>query len=891
MFSIAFPYILWLLSTSVAVPAPETTAPLIEGINAIDDFTPQELVEDIFVKGACKNIFNIEVSGHDEGVGYFEGGGDVIGLSEGIILSTGDIEDAEGPNNSVKDSGKYNLPSDDPDLRRLSGSDTIMDIASLEFDFIPLERRVTFRYVFASEEYCEYVDDVFNDVFGFFVSGPGIDGPFADRSENVALIPESNDFVTINSVNHKTNSDYFISNIIEEDALECGIPYTPPPQERTIQFDGFTKVLTATLDLIPCEVYHLRLVVADVGDDSWDSAVFLEAESFNIGGDVELEAYTTVGNDTIPEGCDYGYFQVSRIEGEPLDQDITIGLRIGETSTAVEGVDFAPIPKSVTIPAGSPSIDVPIQLLIDDEAESRPEGIIMEFDFPCACISDTARLFVQDPLTILSGVPDQEICKGDSVSFRTAAAGGVPGYEYQWSTGATTPDLTVYNIQEDQNFQLSITDACGRLQVDEIRVDVRKVPQVFIPNDIRETCIGESILVPVSFDGAPPYQFSIFVDGNLEREFRDVYQNPFNALVETEGNVTVGEYHDANCPGEAFGMTELRFYRIQTVASSSRVSCFGGNDGRIDTEVAGGNPPYTFDWGGGIPNEPDPDGLPAGLYTGTITDAQGCQTTLEVEIKEPSPIRPIDFECREFRGEVLQFGTSGGSGPYLYSIDGGPFEDVSIFNNLTGGQSYDLRIQDAQGCLLQQNFIMPVLRDRIVDLPQSLKLDLGQRTTLMPQLNIPESLIGQITWTPADNLSCTDCLNPELTALEDQTYRIRIDDVFGCVDGAAIAVKLDKQPSIYIPTAFSPDGDEHNDLLTIFANPEQVREIESFRVFSRWGLLVYEARNILPNREDIGWDGTHAGRPLDPGTFIYTTTAILTNGARIKQNGTVNLIR
>jgi len=118
------------------------------GIQTSGEFTVESLVQDIFVGGACKNIFNIAYAGHEKGIGYFEGGEEVIGIERGIILATGPIRSAEGPNSSGKESGNFRRNNGDRDLSQMSEA-PILDAVGLEFDFVPLDSIVTFRYLFA----------------------------------------------------------------------------------------------------------------------------------------------------------------------------------------------------------------------------------------------------------------------------------------------------------------------------------------------------------------------------------------------------------------------------------------------------------------------------------------------------------------------------------------------------------------------------------------------------------------------------------------------------------------------------------------------------------------------------------------------------------------------
>ena len=110
--------------------------------------------------------------------------------------------------------------SSDVDLVKLA-TGPVFDVVGIEFDFVPLDSFVNFRYVFASDEYCEYVGEKFNDVFGFFVSGPGINGSFNNKGQNVALVPGSNAFVSINTINSSQNALFYSDNMHPEDAARC----------------------------------------------------------------------------------------------------------------------------------------------------------------------------------------------------------------------------------------------------------------------------------------------------------------------------------------------------------------------------------------------------------------------------------------------------------------------------------------------------------------------------------------------------------------------------------------------------------------------------------------------------------------------------------------------
>ncbi|HEY9872092.1 MAG TPA: choice-of-anchor L domain-containing protein [Candidatus Obscuribacterales bacterium] len=217
------------------------------------------------IVGSGVTISNVTYNGAAIASGTFTNGlASGIGIDQGIILTSGRADLAVGPNNSDGATGTNNTPGD-PDLSSLIQGTTTQDAAVLEFDFIATEDNPTFRYVFGSEEYNEYVNQ-FNDVFAFFVDG-----------QNIALVPGTNTPVSINNVNggnplgtNPVNSQYYVNNDPSD-----GTP------TNDIQYDGFTRVLTATAPVTAGTQHRIKLAIADALDRSLDSVVFIQAGSFS----------------------------------------------------------------------------------------------------------------------------------------------------------------------------------------------------------------------------------------------------------------------------------------------------------------------------------------------------------------------------------------------------------------------------------------------------------------------------------------------------------------------------------------------------------------------------------------------------------------------------------
>ncbi|WP_298222605.1 choice-of-anchor L domain-containing protein [Flavobacterium sp.] len=240
--------------------------------------TPGQLVLNTFL-GENLSVSNIKFNGSAanaqtvrDQIAQFSDASAALSCEQGLILSTGKVNAALGPNNT----SSVNLPTATPftgdaDLALISGAQ-VNNVCKLEFDFVPNGDTVLFEYIFASEEYPEFVNSQFNDTFGLFLSGPGISGIYSNNAKNIALIPSSSQPVSINTLNNGpnnfgpcTNCQYYVSNGIG----------TTPSINTAIQYDGRSTILTASGAVIPGATYHLKFAIANIYDNLYDSAMFL----------------------------------------------------------------------------------------------------------------------------------------------------------------------------------------------------------------------------------------------------------------------------------------------------------------------------------------------------------------------------------------------------------------------------------------------------------------------------------------------------------------------------------------------------------------------------------------------------------------------------------------
>lgn len=240
--------------------------------------TPAQLVLNTFL-GENIAVSNVKFNGSTtaaqtigDQVGKYSNGATALGSEQGLLLTTGKVAVAVGPNNSGSMSSVAATPfAGDADLALISGA-TVRNVCNLEFDFIPNGDTVLFEYVFASEEYPEFANSSFNDTFALLLSGPGISGPFSNNARNIAIIPGNSQPVSINTINNGNsnfgpceNCSFYVSN-------GTG---TTPLANASMQYDGRTTILTASGAVVAGSTYHLKFVIGNVSDNLYDSAMFL----------------------------------------------------------------------------------------------------------------------------------------------------------------------------------------------------------------------------------------------------------------------------------------------------------------------------------------------------------------------------------------------------------------------------------------------------------------------------------------------------------------------------------------------------------------------------------------------------------------------------------------
>ena len=283
----------------------------------------------------------------------------------------------------------------------------------------------------------------------------------------------------------------------------------------------------------------------------------------------------------------------------------------------------------------------------------------------------------------------------------------------------------------------------------------------------------------------------------------------------------------------------------------------------------------------------------AGTYTLAITDTlTGCVGSAEVTVTQDGlPIVGLEVAAigpacvgNSF-GSISVDDVLGGTPPYNYALNGGILGPFSFFEDLPPG-TYELEVQDANGCSWTETVLLTEPQDLIVDLGPDLEVQLGDSLRLKPQTNRP---VTSWQWI-ADQLSANAAFEPVVRPTQTEFILLTVVDENGCTATDTLRIFVDKDRDVFIPTAFSPDGIGENERFTIYAGDEVVT-IQSLRIFSRWGNMVFERQNFSPNDPNLGWDGTLWGEPLNAAVFVYYAEILFTDGKSELITGDVILLR
>lgn len=913
-------------------------------------------------------ISNVTLSGDSISTGFFKNiSGTNIGIDSGIVLTNGraktqSISDAEigldgdGATPANDWSGdafannEVNWDAHDTDLEQLLGidPDATHDATVLEFDFVPIGDTIKFKYVFSSEEYPEFAcptgGTLFNDAFAFFIQGPGY-----PVKTNIALIPGTNDPVSIHNINGEGCApypQYYFNN-------EANVNFT---------HNGHTVVMTVIAHVQPCQSYHLKLVIADVEDASYDSGVFLEAKSLTSNAiTLSNNTQTDVQNNSyIVEGCINGSFTVKRphVANYPLDVRLSYG------GTAINGVDVQTLPALVTFPANDTVVVVNVIPIVDNLVEGI-EQLKVYASPGCGSVVpvDSTLIQIRDYDTLTIAPHNAYACHNGSIQI---TASYNPLSTYQWDAEPGLNNYTINNPVATPTHDgttyicTAILGNChGR---DSVLINWKQLEFVSSSNvNCHDAATGQIIV-----DGGPEWQpapISYWVNTQAPQA-----SGTFNNLI-------VGDYmvHISDGTGciDSLPVTISQAYPdlLITDTALTASSCTAA-DGSITITAGGGKPPYRYSIDGTNYQSGNIFTASANTYTIHVMDANNCHTQMTgvtvpflngLTLTTGSDPTICESESTQISA-VASMGTiawttaipaqiSTLSNPTIADPVANPTvtttyyvtctlgvcslrDSVTVFvnpapvpdagDNVTvcyGGQTqlnatgavdyhwspstylsnpdinnpivsqaqttiYHLSVVDANGC-------HSLVTDEVtVTVLPPAQLFAGYDTIVA--MNQPLALhavdinhIGftQYTWSPATGLNNPFIANPLATLTAPVTDLV----VIASTPDNCIGTDTIKVTTYRGPEIYVPNSFTPNgDGLNDVLRPITVgiKTFHFFNVYNRYGQLIFSSSN-----EKSGWDGKYKGVLQNLNTFVWIAEAVDYKGNLIQRKGTTTIIQ
>ena len=506
--------------------------------------------------------------------------------------------------------------------------------------------------------------------------------------------------------------------------------------------------------------------------------------------------------------------------------------------------------------------------------------------------SEEAELEVQEFSEIEINIAAVDLtCFGDNdgrlavnVISRDGVVDDLNDYTYDWSNGET--GMAIIDLPGNESYFVTVTDASGCVEdttrflqaPDQITLNV-------LPTE--PSCFGleNGSLEITNVNGNTSGHTFEWSNGETT--------NLNNGL--TSGNYIVTVTDDDGCS------IDTAFVLSQPVELSVRLTvtpngCEGQPVGGVLAEPIGGSPGYSFEWSNGA-TTPEIDGLSSQTISLILTDAQGCQHFDTTFVGRPDQLvatyEVIDPSCFGDRdGRITAF-VSGGIEPYSFSLDNETYFGTNILIGLNAG-TYPVYIRDQTNCFIVDSVTVIDPPPFTVLAGDDLELQVGDSIQLAPNF---ENNVGevQLSWSGLfdGTLFCAvdslPCIDPWVQTVFSNTYELYGVDENGCEDTDEIAITINKTNQIFVPTAFTPNGDSANDLLTIHGAEGAV--VRSFLVFDRWGTLVYSEEDFDINLLTVGWDGSYRGQRSPTGVYAWKAEVAFLDGSERLASGQTTLLR
>lgn len=484
----------------------------------------------------------------------------------------------------------------------------------------------------------------------------------------------------------------------------------------------------------------------------------------------------------------------------------------------------------------------------------------------CSNGQDTVTITVQ-PGSVANITGATSICTGQST---TLSVNPLPSSQVLWSTGSSANSITV---NSSGTFSVAISNGnC----ISRDTVTVTQSAQLNPVITESGSLCGSGSVTLTAETGYDTYSWNTGAS-----------TPSINVTTAGQYSVTVTK---SGCSGSAsYDVAQQSSLDLSVITTPP--TCQGQANAAAELVITY-NGPFTVSWSTGATGQLLTDVLP-GNYSYNIQYGNNCSISGNVSIPDKSALK-ADIAVQDVGCLVNEPGSINirnvlnGTLPFQYALNGGAPGSDSLFDNLQTGD-YTITITDRNGCQL----------DTIVNIRQATLVTVNLPDTIFMTINVPIILTPVIsgtdngatyTWTPSDGLSCNSCADPLANPDSDIIYQLEVINGSGCSDIDSVLVIVQPPKFIYVPEAFTPNGDGLNDKAGVLTSLDGV-QVEIFQIFNRWGQKVFEASGFQAGNNQIGWNGSFDGEPAPTDGYLYYVRATFADGAPVTLKGVILLLR
>ncbi len=489
-----------------------------------------------------------------------------------------------------------------------------------------------------------------------------------------------------------------------------------------------------------------------------------------------------------------------------------------------------------------------------------------------------SEILVNQPAELLADFTNVSLPECDGVGYGSATVdvnGGTPPYSYQWEFGG---NQSVNNACLVGDNLVTVTDAnnCKTF------ISIYMPP----PGTLISTLAAYSMIkcygqcdgnAVVSAElGTPPYTYN-WSNEQHTPEIQNLCAGPYTVTILDAENCVSHQYIYISEPDTL----------ITQAVIADEILCHG-EYGDIILQTTGGTQPYAYQWSDGSENN-QLNGVVAGQYSITITDANNCIDYSNVALTQPEQIMldtsTYNMLCDNVCNGKIFSNVSGGTPPYYYTWSNGSQKHYA--DELCEGD-FELIVKDANNCIITENFTI-INEDYVPDLvadANKYEVFAGEEVALIAQ----SSVNGTYHWDNGQYLNNSNIPNPIAIPEASTLFRVVFRDENNCLTTDTVYIKVKEvicgDPYVYVPNAFSPNADGNNDYFKPYYPLALVTELY-FAVYDRWGNIIFETTDI----NSSGWDGTYKGESLATDVYVFWLKARCLNGEVYNHKGNVTLLR